>query len=69
MTTLHGPGQGPHVTGIWFEHHDEPFGIGEAEPRLSWRVVGTATDWWQAGYELALFDDQGHELTTRRTSG
>ena len=42
------------VVPVTVEHHREPFGIGEATPRLSW---GTRTDlpgWRQAAYELEV---------------
>ncbi|MDR1387420.1 MAG: glycoside hydrolase family 78 protein [Propionibacteriaceae bacterium] len=35
------------------EHHREPFGIGQAQPRLSWTTVGEP-DWRQAAYELEV---------------
>jgi alpha-L-rhamnosidase len=33
------------------EHHREPFGIGEASPRLSWKTTAPS-GWRQAGYEF-----------------
>jgi alpha-L-rhamnosidase len=35
------------------EHHREPFGIGEREPRLSWKTAAPA-GWRQTGYELEI---------------
>jgi len=50
------------IVGVTFEHHREPFGIGEARPRISWQVAvdgaGTgaagADGWRQAGYEIEV---------------
>ncbi|WP_255621791.1 alpha-L-rhamnosidase [Pseudonocardia sp. DSM 110487] len=43
------------------EHHREPFGIGEARPRISWTI--SAPPWWrQAGYELEIV--RGSEIRT-----
>jgi alpha-L-rhamnosidase len=47
------------VVGVAFEHHREPFGIGEVRPRVSWRVAadGAAADkpgWLQAAYEIEV---------------
>ncbi|WP_330286088.1 family 78 glycoside hydrolase catalytic domain [Streptomyces sp. NBC_00576] len=36
------------------EHHDEPLGIGEERPRLSWRVTTGARNWVQERYQLAI---------------
>lgn len=36
------------------EHYRESLGIGTASPRLSWRFVGDAKDWKQAGYEVRI---------------
>ncbi len=35
------------------EHHREPFGIGEARPRLSW-TIPAPDEWRQAGYEIEV---------------
>ena len=46
----------PRVSAVWFEHHRDGLGIGEASPRLSWRTE--APDGWrQAGYEVGIDDD------------
>lgn len=37
---------------VRLEHHREALGIGEAEPRLSWRVETDAAGWRQAAYEV-----------------
>ena len=42
-----------------FEHHEEPFGIGEDRPRLSWQVRTDAAGWVQTAYELELGPDAG----------
>ncbi|ROO86049.1 alpha-L-rhamnosidase [Actinocorallia herbida] len=49
----------PTVTPVTFEHHRAPLGIGEAAPRLSWTVSGTAPGWRQRGYELEACDGVG----------
>lgn len=36
-----------------FEHHREPFGIGEHSPRLSWKTVAE-TGWTQTAYEIEI---------------
>ena len=41
-----------------FEHHEEPFGIGEDRPRLSWQVRTETPDWVQTAYELELGPDE-----------
>ncbi|WP_228447468.1 glycoside hydrolase family 78 protein [Streptomyces paludis] len=49
----------PHITALRFEHHREPFGIGEAAPRLSWRIGGGDADtagWYQSAYEVRTSD-------------
>src|ERR1700677_137162 len=40
------------------EHHREPLGIGESQPRLSWTVAAPA-GWRQAAYEVELSRDTG----------
>jgi alpha-L-rhamnosidase len=42
---------------VRFEHHEEPFGIGEDRPRLSWQVRTDAPGWVQTAYELQLGRD------------
>jgi hypothetical protein len=42
------------VAPVRFEHHDDPVGIGEAAPRLSWVVEAAPPGWQAAGYELEL---------------
>ncbi|MBO0828293.1 MAG: glycoside hydrolase family 78 protein [Streptosporangiales bacterium] len=47
------------VEQIAFEHHREPLGVGEAEPRLSWTVAPGPRDWLQAAYQLRTLDAAG----------
>jgi alpha-L-rhamnosidase len=44
------------VAGPRAEHHRDPFGIGTATPRLSWRVSTDTPGWTQAGYEVSVND-------------
>lgn len=44
---------------VRFEHHEEPFGIGEDRPRLSWQVTTDTPGWVQTAYELQLGPDGG----------
>lgn len=39
-----------------FEHHRQPFGIGEHRPRLSWVSRTDRPDWVQAAYEVEIRD-------------
>ena len=50
-----------------FEHHEEPFGIGEVRPRLSWQVSTETPDWMQAAYELELGPDENSMASYGRT--
>ncbi|MFD8871460.1 family 78 glycoside hydrolase catalytic domain [Streptomyces sp. NPDC059590] len=50
------------VTTPVFEHHREPLGIGEAEPRLSWHTVTDAASWQQTAYEVRVCAEDGTEL-------
>jgi len=50
-----------------FEHHEEPFGIGEVRPRLSWQVSAETPDWMQAAYELELGPDENSMASYGRT--
>ena len=50
-----------------FEHHEEPFGIGEDRPRLSWQVTTDRTGWVQAAYELQLGPDEASLTSYGRT--
>jgi alpha-L-rhamnosidase len=54
------------IVGVTFEHHREPFGIGEERPCISWQVAAdgaaagvdgsptSAGAWRQAGYEIEV---------------
>jgi alpha-L-rhamnosidase len=50
-----------------FEHHEEPFGIGEDRPRLSWQVHTDSTGWSQAAYELELGTAESGMVSYGRT--
>nr|WP_262379844.1 glycoside hydrolase family 78 protein [Nonomuraea sp. PA05] len=41
---------------VAIEHHRDPAGIGEPEPRLSWRVTTGIPGWRQQAYEIELSD-------------
>ncbi|KAI5369163.1 putative PAN/Apple domain, immunoglobulin-like protein [Septoria linicola] len=47
-----------------FEHHeDDPLGIGQATPRISWSFRGSASDWHQESHDLEIqYDDQKPEI-------
>ncbi|MCK2220251.1 glycoside hydrolase family 78 protein [Actinomadura sp. ATCC 31491] len=45
-----------HVSAPTFEHHRDPIGIGEPEPRLSWTVTTDVPGWIQQAYEIELGD-------------
>jgi len=42
------------IAGVTVEHHREPFGIGEARPRISWQVATDKPGWRQAAYEIEV---------------
>ncbi|CAI7633525.1 unnamed protein product [Penicillium palitans] len=43
------------ISKVSFEHHrDEPLGIGEATPRISWRFNGSVANWEQSFYDLEI---------------
>ncbi|KAI1266414.1 glycoside hydrolase family 78 protein [Xylariaceae sp. FL1019] len=42
------------ISHVSFEHHVEPLGIGEAQPRISWRFEGDASNWTQSGYSIEV---------------
>ncbi|MEO3805359.1 glycoside hydrolase family 78 protein [Nonomuraea sp. B1E8] len=44
------------VSAVAFEHHRDPLGIGEPEPRLSWTVTTDLPGWIQQAYEIELGD-------------
>jgi alpha-L-rhamnosidase len=43
-----------HVTSVRFEHHREPLGIGQSQPRVSWTTLSEATNWRQSAYEIEM---------------
>jgi alpha-L-rhamnosidase len=67
MTSQELPPQAAHEAGaasvsvaaVYFEHHREALGIGEARPRLSWIVETAANGWRQAAYEIEAHDADG----------
>ena len=47
------------------EHHRDPLGIGEAAPRISWRISDAPTGWTQNSYRLLIERESGsraHEV-------
>ncbi|KAL2866932.1 bacterial alpha-L-rhamnosidase-domain-containing protein [Aspergillus lucknowensis] len=42
------------IAQVSFEHHRTALGIGEPEPRISWRFDGTVSNWFQGAYELEI---------------
>lgn len=44
------------VSSVRFEHHNDPIGIGEAAPRLSWIVESAPPGWRPGRYELERRD-------------
>ncbi|WP_039787205.1 glycoside hydrolase family 78 protein [Actinoalloteichus spitiensis] len=57
-------GGGTTVTTPRAEHHDEPLGIGDASPRLSWRLHSDEPGWRQAAYEIEVTDPATATTTT-----
>ncbi|MCP2031091.1 alpha-L-rhamnosidase [Okibacterium sp. HSC-33S16] len=51
------------------EHHREPFGIGESEPRLSWVTSTDEAGWSQRAYELEIVDQGGQAESARFSTG
>ncbi len=52
------------VTGVRFEHHREPFGVGESIPRLSWITNADEPSWLQTAYEIELRSKSGDTRST-----
>jgi alpha-L-rhamnosidase len=50
------------ISELRFEHHSEPFGIGEASPRLSWIVETQHPGWRQSAYAVELYTQEGIRL-------
>ncbi|KAH9904912.1 extracellular glycosyl hydrolase family 78 protein [Xylariomycetidae sp. FL2044] len=42
------------ISEVYFEHHRLALGIGESEPRISWRFEGDAGNWTQDGYTIEI---------------
>lgn len=42
------------ISQLSFEHHRTALGIGEAQPRISWRFDGSCSNWTQSGYALEV---------------
>ncbi len=51
---------------VRFEHLHDTLGIGEARPRLSWKIETLVPNWRQSAYEIELIGPDGE---TRATSG
>ncbi len=47
------------IADVRFEHHRDAFGIGEAQPRLSWIVDTSTVGWRQTGYEIEAYGADG----------
>ncbi|MDW6064426.1 hypothetical protein SAZ11_48900 [Streptomyces sp. FXJ1.4098] len=56
------------VTGLRAEHHEEPLGIGERRPRLSWRTVTDRPGWSQTAYEIRRTDGDREVRRAHRPS-
>ncbi|WP_432512092.1 glycoside hydrolase family 78 protein [Kineococcus sp. SYSU DK001] len=53
------------VRPVTVEHHREPLGIGQAEPRLSWVVDTDVPGWVQRAHELEVHDPDGPDAPWR----
>lgn len=42
------------ITNVILEHHREALGIGESQPRISWRFAGSTANWTQSAYEVEI---------------
>jgi len=58
----------PRVRPVTVEHHRDPFGIGEPEPRLSWVTETDAVGWSQQAYEIEITSPRGRATTGRVAS-
>lgn len=58
------------IEGIQFEHHPTGFGVGQARPRLSWRISASeghhVRNWVQTAYELQIGWRHNGEAETHR---
>ncbi|KAL4867657.1 hypothetical protein BDV12DRAFT_198076 [Aspergillus spectabilis] len=42
------------ISQVSFEHHRTALGIGESDPRISWRFDGSIPNWYQSSYEIEI---------------
>ncbi|RTE75098.1 hypothetical protein BHE90_010423 [Fusarium euwallaceae] len=42
------------ISKVTFEHHRDALGIGEPQPRISWRFGGNVVGWEQSAYDLEI---------------
>ena len=54
---------------VTFEHHREALGIGEARPRITWKVTTEQPGWEQQAYEVRVTGGAGSCTTGRVASG
>lgn len=54
---------------VVIEHHREPIGIGEAEPRLSWVTDAPGQGWAQRAYEVEISDPDAAEGSAPTRTG
>ena len=50
------------ISQLSFEHHRTALGIGESQPRISWRFAGDAQNWEQSSYDVEI--TQGGQTTS-----
>ncbi len=50
------------ISEVRFEHLRETLGIGEARPRLSWKIETDRSGWQQSAFEVELIEPHGHLL-------
>lgn len=51
------------ISQVSFEHHRVALGIGETEPRISWRFGGDVADWEQSSYDIEITGSDGASNT------
>ncbi|KAG2418458.1 hypothetical protein HFD88_001559 [Aspergillus terreus] len=54
------------ISQVAFEHHRTALGIGETQPRVSWRFDGNVSDWEQRAYEIEV-KRAGHDADVFRS--
>ncbi|UPL02850.1 hypothetical protein LCI18_013784 [Fusarium solani-melongenae] len=47
------------ISRVSLEHYRSAFGIGETEPRISWRFDGDVVDWEQSSYDVEIARSSG----------